>query len=296
MRSRSPLTLLLALTAFKDKADADADKVTQITPDATTRFAFQTDQDGTFIQVEISSQTGPQSDNKLELVDAIYFASDEIDVTEVDRALVVRVENTELSPEAIQAIGETIESYMDQNGCGQFATAAIHDIGEGQDLHGKWQTYVFTRAYDGQWSAKSLGFTSVAKTDNGAYGVLLDGKLAQVKDSELISTLLDDQKLDAALNGGYQLPVKKAHLVRPPVGQAFAVVASGEQIVYDGDFQMVGEPQSGFTCMQAIDVDGSPKPGVVNTVSGKGNNWDVRTAIPASKAGKLAQAYGAQAA
>ncbi|MBI4256552.1 hypothetical protein HY626_00680 [Candidatus Uhrbacteria bacterium] len=295
MRS-TPLTLLLALTAFKNEEDADAGKVTQVTPDKATRFAFKKDDSGNYTQAEISNQIGPQNDGNLEIVDAIYFGATDVDVTEIDRALVVRLETTELDDNAIQAIGSALESYMDQNGCDQFATAAVHDIGEGQELYGRWTSMVFTRDYDGKWSAKSIGFTSVAKNSDGDYAVLKDGKMAKINGSGLISTLLDNNKLQALLDGGYQLQGnKKAHLVRPPIGKDFAVVANGQQVVYDSEFQVTGT-EDNFTTMQAIDVDGSPKAGVVNTISGSGNTWDVRTNIPASKAGGLAQAYGAQAA
>lgn len=296
--NRSRLTLLLALTAFKNKGDADASKVTQITPNAATRFAF--DKKGGYQQVQISNQNGPQNDGMLDVIDATYLAPDQNDVTEIDRALIVRVESTRgLDSFTAQAIAEAIESYMDQNGTSEFATAAIHDIGQGQDLHGKWNTLLFVRDYEGKWTFKNLRFASVQKSTDDTFAILRDGKIAKTDGASLVSTLLDDTKLQALIDGGRVLGgSKKKHLVRAPINQggAYAVVDENGQTIYDDKFETVVTAQTPFLVMPAINEDGTYADGQVTTVSGKGNDWDIRPGIPASKAGDFATAYGAQAA
>lgn len=287
---RPSLTVVLAMTAFSNRST----DLVNVTPDTVTRFAFDKANDCT--QVQISNQTGPQNDGMVEVIDAIY--TDTINVTGIDCAIVVRLQTTDLDDAAIQAIGTALESYMDKNGASQFATAAIHDIGQGQQLFGHWNTMVFTRDNGGKWSAKNLGFTSVQKSTDGNYGVLLDGKLANVDGGSIVSTLLDSTKLQALIDGGYQLAGdKKKHLVRAPLQTgAYAVVDETGQTIYDDQFKVIAAAMTGFTVMPAIDVDGTPTPGKVTTVSGKGNTWDIRTSIPANKAGNLAQAYGAATA
>lgn len=289
------MTFLLALTAFKDASDGDAGKVTKITPDTVTRFAFKKDDAGNYIAVAISNKTGPQNDGMVELIDAIHIGPSKIDVTGIDRAIIVRLETDTLSSEDVQTIGEILEAYMTSSGCDQFATAAIADIGEGQELFGKWDTAVFTRDYDGKWGAKSLGFTSVAKSTEGTYAVLNNGSLAKTDGGSLISTLLDDSKFQALMNDGHMLDgTKKKHLVRAPLQTgAYAVVDENGQTIYDENFQIIVAGKQPFVVMPAIDENGEYVDGQVTTVSGSGGDWDVRRAIPATKAGDLATAYGA---
>lgn len=288
-------TIMIALLAFTDRSHKDADKVIGITPDKATRFAF--DAEKNFEEVQISEKIGPQHDGLIELVDAQYFA-DNIGTPGVDRAMVVRLERTELTDKAIQAIGTALESYMDQNGVTEFATAAIADIGKDQDLFGRWNTVVFTRDTNGKWHAKNRGFASVAKSTGGAYAVLENGRLAKTDGGTLISTLLDDNKFRELMNGGTKLEgTKRKHLVRAPLDTgAYAVIDDNGQTVYNDDLEVVATGKTPFLVMPSINEDGDYVDGHVTTVSGQGNTWDVRRGIPATKADGLGQAYGAQTA
>lgn len=295
MRS-TPLTLVLAISGFIDTNSDDAKKVTEITPDKAIRFAFNKQ---SYDEVQISTEFGPQNDGMLELIDAIAISADDIDVSGYDRALIVRVQSTRgMDSYAAQKIGEAIGAYMDQNGCDQFATAAIADLDVGQDLHGKWNTLFLLRDDQGNWTFKNLRFTSVQKSIGNTFAVLRDGKMTKIGAANLVSTLLDNQKLQTILDSGYQLQdTKKAHLVRAPInkGGAYAVVADGYQTVYNDKLKVIASGRTLFTVMPAIDVDGSYRDGQVTTVSGKGGSWDIRPNIPAKNADALAKAYGATA-
>lgn len=289
------LTLLLALTAFKANEAPDADKVTQVTPNDVTRFAF--DKDSGYQKIQISNEVGPQNDGMLELIDVIAVAPDKIDVSGYDRALIVRLESTRgLDSFVAQNIGDAVEAYMAANKVFEYATAAIDDLTDGKDLHGKWNTILLVRNFKGKWEFKNLRFTSVQRSTDGSYAILSGRKLGKINDGmTLISTLMDSDKILQVLASGYELENGKYHLVRAPITNngAYAVVGNGFQTVYDNQFKVLASGQNGFTVMPAIDVDGSPKPGRVTTVSGKGSNWDVRRAIPANKADTLASAYAA---
>lgn len=285
-------TVLLTASAFSQRS-AD---VVKVTPDTVTRFAF--DKANGYTRVQISNQTGPQSDGMLDVIDAIRMNVEQIDVPGYDRALIVRVQSTRgLDSFAAQKIGTAIETYMDMTSVSEFATAAIADIDVGQDLHGKWNTILLLRDHNGTWSFRNLRFTSVQRSTNGEFAILRGKKMARITGKDLVSTLLSPEKLQAILEAGFTLETGKNYLVRTPInkGGAYAVVGDGFQTVYDGEFQVIAAGKAGFTTIPAIYVDGTSIDGQVTTISGKGNTWDIRTGIPANKADKLAQAYGAQA-
>ncbi len=289
------LTLLLAVSGFLDPKSEDSKNITQVTPDTTTRFAFRKSDYDT---VTISNESGPKNDGLLEVIDAIALSADEIDVSGYDRALIVRVQSTRgLDSFAAQKMGEAIEAYMDRNGCSEFATAAIGDLDFGQELHGKWNTLIMLRDDEGNWTFKNRRFTSIQKSTGDEYAVLLDGKMAKTPGVTLISTLLDDTKFQALLDGGYKLDTRKAHLVRAPINKdgAYAVVSDGTQVVYDDNKNVIASGKTGFTVMPAIDADGQYVDNKVTTVSGSGDKWDIRRGISADKSDKLAPAYGASA-
>lgn len=289
------LTLMLAVSGFLDPKSEDSKNITKVTPDTTTRFAFDK---SNYDKFTISNESGPQNDGLLDGIDAIALSADEIDVSGYDRALIVRVQSTRgLDSFAVQKMGEAIEAYMDRNGSSEFAAAAIDDLDVGKDLHGKWNTLVLLRDNDGNWTFKNLRFVSVQKSTEDTYAILKDNKMARTPGVTLISTLLDDSKRQALLTDGHQLENGKYHLVRSPIkqGGAFAVVSNGTQIVYDAKMNVIASGRTGFTVMPAIDADGQYVDNKVTTVSGKGDTWDIRRGISATKSDKLAPAYGASA-
>ncbi|MCR4314233.1 MAG: hypothetical protein NUV84_03235 [Candidatus Uhrbacteria bacterium] len=187
---------------------------------------------------------------------------------------------------------------MTCNGVTEFATAAIADIAQNQELHGKWNTLLFLRDSEtGRWSFKNLRFTSVQKSTDGGFAILSGQKLGKIDDgTTVISTLLDPTKIQQILDGGYELEMGKYHLVRAPInkGGAYAVVGNGFQTVYNDRFQVVASGTTGFIVMPTIDVDGTYTD-KVTTVSGSANDWDIRTGLSPRKADTLAPAFGATA-
>jgi hypothetical protein len=158
---------------------------------------------------------------------------------------------------------------------------------------------VFVLNFDGVWQFKNLGCTSIQRTTDGNYAVLRDNKLAKIGADALVSTLLDDATLDKLIDGGHQLQGEgKKHLVRAPIkhGGAYAVVGDDDQTVYDDTYNVIASGKIGFIVMPAINADGAPIDCQVTTISGRGDDWDIRLNIPAKKADGLAQAYGAPAA
>lgn len=297
--TRSLTTLLLAISGFPDSNSEDSKGLIQIKPQDVTRVAF--DKKGGYQAVQISNETGPVNDGMLEVIDAIKLDEGKIDIQDADCALIVRVQSSRgMDSYVAQKIGEAIEAYMSTNKVTEFATAAIADIAPSQELHGKWNTLLLTRdANTGKWDFKNLRFTSVQKSTGNSFAILRDGKLAKTDGGSLISTLLDSTKLNELIDGGRVLDgSKQKHLVRAPiqVSGAYAVVDENGQTVYDDDFKVIAYGQTGFVVMPAINEDGTYANGKVTTVSGKGNDWDIRPSISASKAGDLAQAYGASAA
>lgn len=292
------LTLLLAISGFPDVNSDDSKGLTKVTPDQATRMAF--DKANGYQTVQISNETGPVSDGMLDVIDAIKLDDGEIDIENTDCALIVRIESTRgMDSYVAQQIGEAIEAYMAANKVTEFATAAIADIASGQEIYGKWNTLLLTRDADtGKWDFKNLRFTSVQKSTDGDYAILKDGKLAKTDGGSLVSTLLDSAKLNELMDGGHVLDgTKKKHLVRAPInkGGAYAVIdEDGSQTVYNDQFEVIASGKTTFVVMPAIDVDGAYTD-KVTTVSGQGNDWDVRKGIPASKADVFAQAYGATA-
>lgn len=294
MRSTS-LTLQLAISGFPDANSEDSKGLTQVKPNDVTRVAFN--KDG-YDKVQFSSGFGPQNDGMLELVDAIAIAADEIDISGYDRALIVRVQSTRgMDSNAAQKVGEALEAYMTRNGVSEFATAAIADIAQGQQLHGKWNTLLLVRTCDGAWTFKNLRFTSIQRSTGNTYAILRNGQLAKIDGGSLVSTLLDNQKLQALIDGGRQLEGnRKKHLVRAPLQTgAFAVIDENGQTIYDDSFKVVVTGKAPFVVMPAINEDGTYADGQVTTVSGQGDKWDIRNRIPAAKADALAKAYGATA-
>ncbi|MEK7619794.1 MAG: hypothetical protein AAB413_00965 [Patescibacteria group bacterium] len=215
---RSLKTLLLAISGFPDASSDDFKGLTTIKPNDVTRVAFN--KKG-YDQVQFSNETGPQNDGLLDVIDAIKLGADQVEAG--DCALIVRIESTRgMDSYTAQKIGEAIEAYMRANNVTEFATAAIADIAPGQELHGKWNTLLLVRDFDGQWTFKNLRFASVQKSTDGTFAILCDGKIAKTDGDSLVSTLLDADKLNELLDGGIvKLDNKKAHLVRPPVGQAY---------------------------------------------------------------------------
>ncbi|MBI4591923.1 hypothetical protein HY733_00540 [Candidatus Uhrbacteria bacterium] len=296
MRS-TPLTLILAISGFTEPKSKDSEGLTQVQPNDVTRFGF--DKANGYQAVQISNEFGPQNDGMLDLIDAIKLDEDDIDVEGYDCALVVRVESTRgLDSFVAQAMGESIEAYMTANRSTEFATATVADLDVDQELHGKWNTILLLRdSTSGAWTFKNLRFTSVQKSTDGGYAVLSGNKMGKIDDGyALVSTLIDNQKLQQVLAGGFELEKGKYHLVRAPINQngAYAVVGSGTQIVYDDKFNVIASGQTGFTVMPAIDVDGTHTD-AVTTVSGKGSAWDIRRSIAPAKADSLAPAYSAAA-
>lgn len=290
-------TLLIPITAFVDKQVPGAVNVTEITPDQLTQFAVSVTVDTDLVMIS-DAVNPPALPGFMRLLDVICFSADEIDVSGFDSVLVIRHEG-EMTDQSAQSFGQSVESFMDQHVCSEFATIAIDKIGNGQTLFGKWSTSVLARNYEGKWEYTVLGFTSVEKSTDGDYGVLLDGQMTKIEGATLVSTLLVPTKLTDALADGYTLTgSKKAHLVRAPIseGGAFAVVSGDGQVVYDDSFQIIGSGETGFTTLQAINARGVHQPGIVTTVSSSPDTdtYDVRTHIPAKKAGGLGQAYGAR--
>lgn len=288
-------TLMLAHGAFTDRDHPQAEGVVRITPNAITRFAL--DKHDGHRQIQLSDTIGPQSDDMLDLIDAIRLkGKDKVNVPGYKRVLVVRVESTRgMDSFAAQRLGEAVEAYMDTFGASQFATAAIGDLDRGKELHGKWNTLLLLRDQDGTWSFKNLRFTSIAKSTDGDYAIQRGRQVCKIDDDQLVATLLDDLDLQAALDSGFEIEEDgKYHLVRAPIdrGGAYAIVGGGTQVVYDDNFQVIASGQTGYTVMPAINIDGTPIDGKVTTVSGKGNDWNVQRCTPASSIqGPLARAY-----
>ncbi|MCR4314234.1 MAG: hypothetical protein NUV84_03240 [Candidatus Uhrbacteria bacterium] len=92
MNLRASLTVMLPISAFMDPESPDSGKITLITPDKVTRFAF--DRKSGYQKVEIGNQTGPQNDGMLELVDAIRLEPNQMDFPGYDRALIARIQST----------------------------------------------------------------------------------------------------------------------------------------------------------------------------------------------------------
>lgn len=237
----NPTLLILALAAFStDSQHPDAANVIAIGPDSVTRFAYNpADQ-----TIEVSSEKGPMDDGKIELVDAITVASDQLAGSGFDKVTIVRLSGNDLDPMDVQAFGAAIDAYMEMNtpsttGAREFATAAIADTASFDA--GNWQTVLLTRNTDGQWTRKNMGLVSIQLSTDGTFAILADGKVARVNGSQILQTLLDNTSFRATLDSGFAIDDGK-YLVRAPTnkGGAFAVVGDNCQTVYNADFEPIG--------------------------------------------------------
>lgn len=268
------LTLSFALTGFIDRAVDTFGDTKGMTPDQVTRFAIDPD----FKEIEVSNQHGPQDDGRLELIDAIDVPVNLIPAdVNIAKAIVVRMQSFR-GLDSIKAtrLGKTVTTYMEKSGTTQFATAAIDSLSKGQVLRGKWNTLLLIQDKAGNWTFKNLRFLSVQPSVDGKYALLLDGKINTVTGIELVTTLIDDGKINTVLTNGYDLDKGKYHLVRAPINTrgAFAIVGKSYQYVRDIDFKVIAAAKTGMTVIPAIDVDGSVIK-TVTTVDGKDNDWTV---------------------
>lgn len=282
---------MILFTMTLKTADSD-NNFGELPPNQLTRMAFDTD----FTSVELSETEGPKNDGKIDVIDALLVGPRRINVPCVEQMLIVRMRTATLTPEAVQSIGGTIFAYMTKHVATQFATAAISNISKGQNLFGEWATYIFFQDYKGVWHAINLGSSSIQQSVENGWALLKDGQMTWIQGIDLASTLFIDGKLQKAMQEGLNLGVGDYHLVRAPIrtGGAFAVVGEGLTVIYDVNFNVIASGTCDFTVLPAINADGTQKPGMVNTVSGSDDVWDVRKDIPATDADDLAHAYGAQ--
>ena len=282
MQRSATKTLLLALLAFTDSSNADAGKVNQITPDVITRAAF----DKVFQTVELSSETGPRKDGKIELIDAAQIPAKF--TKGGSKAYIVRLQSTRgMDSQKARRLGECVQAYLDQNGSQGFATAGIGIIDESKTLYGRWNTLLLEQDKYDNWTFINLRFTSVQASVDDAYAVLRSNKLAYVDGSDLLDTLRDTKKLNDAIGDGYELTVvgdKKGYLVRADInnGHAAAAVSGGYTTFLDSNFQMVGGTEAIKTdgvIMPTIHADGSTNGGLTS-VNGNDEDWNIKIGTP----------------